>query len=52
VLDFATLFLIYLLVARLLRPSVHRTMLRVSGVLLLIVAAGGIVMTAMELWPA
>jgi threonine/homoserine/homoserine lactone efflux protein len=52
VLDFATLFLIYLLVARLLRPSVHRTMLRVSGVLLLIVAAGGIVMTAMDLWRA
>lgn len=52
VLDFATLFLIYLLVARLLKPSVHRTMLRVSGVLLLIVAAGGIVMTAMDLWRA
>lgn len=52
VLDFATLFLIYLLVARLLKPSVHRTMLRISGALLLIVAAGGIIMTAMELWPA
>jgi threonine/homoserine/homoserine lactone efflux protein len=52
VLDFATLFLIYLLVARLLKPSVHRTMLRISGALLIIVAAGGIVMTAMELWPA
>ena len=51
VLDFATLFLIYLLVARLLKPSVHRTMLRISGALLIIVAAGGIVMTAMELWP-
>lgn len=52
VLDFATLFLIYLLVARLLKPSVHRAMLRISGALLIIVAAGGIAMTAMELWPA
>lgn len=52
VLDFATLFLIYLLVARLLKPSVHRTMLRISGALLLIVAAGGVIMSAMELWPA
>ncbi|MET3794915.1 LysE family translocator [Aquamicrobium terrae] len=49
VLDFATLFLVYLLVARLLKPSVHRTILRVSGVLLLVIAGGGIVMTAMEL---
>lgn len=52
VLDFATLFLIYLLVARLLKPSVHRALLRVSGVLLLIIAIGGVAMTMTELWRA
>ncbi|PKA41560.1 amino acid transporter [Rhizobium sullae] len=50
ILDFATLMLVYRLVSKLLKPTVDRTMLRVSGVLLLMIAVGGIAMTAVELW--
>jgi len=50
ILDFTTLMLVYLLVSKLLKPSIHQIILRISGILLLIIAAGGIVMTVIELW--
>ncbi|WP_179401705.1 LysE family translocator [Burkholderia guangdongensis] len=49
ILDFATLMLVFLLVSKLLKPSVHQTMLRISGALLIVIATGGIVMTVASL---
>ncbi|AQS41548.1 MAG: Putative lysine exporter protein [Candidatus Tokpelaia hoelldobleri] len=50
ILDFATLMLVYLLVQKLLKPSVHRVMMLVSGILLLLVALGSIAMTSVDLF--
>lgn len=50
ILDFATLMLVYFLVQKLLKPSVHRIMLLVSGLLLLLIAMGAIGMTLVDLF--
>lgn len=48
-LDFSTLALAYLLAGKILKPVFRRAMLRISGALLVIIAAGGIMMSAVEL---
>lgn len=52
ILDFSTLMLVYFLVKKLFRPSVHRTMLMISGGLLMIIAAGGVIMSVVEMFGA
>jgi threonine/homoserine/homoserine lactone efflux protein len=49
ILDFATLMLVYLLVSKVLKLSVHQLVLTISGVLMLLIAAGGIITSIMEL---
>ncbi|MEL3953913.1 MULTISPECIES: LysE family translocator [Stenotrophomonas] len=49
VLDFATLMTVCLLVRRLVKPNVHRGMLRVSGVLLMLIALLGVGMAGRDL---
>ncbi|MEN5266156.1 LysE family translocator [Stenotrophomonas sp. TWI587] len=49
VLDFATLMTVCLLVRRLVKPNVHRTMLRVSGALLMLIALLGVVISGRDL---
>lgn len=49
VLDFSVLMLVCVLVQRLLRPSVQRTLLGLSGAFLLVVAILGVVMAVGEL---
>ncbi|GAB3449966.1 LysE family translocator [Insolitispirillum peregrinum] len=48
-LDFATLMLIYLVISKALKPSAHQTMLRLSGILLLLIAAGGMTFSSLDL---
>ena len=49
ILDFSTLALAYLLAGKILKPVFRRAMLRISGALLVVIAAGGIMMSAVEL---
>lgn len=49
-LDFSTLMLVYLLVSKLIKPTVHEVLLRVSGLLLIVIAIGGILVTALSLY--
>ncbi|CAN0625160.1 Lysine exporter protein (LYSE/YGGA) [Burkholderia multivorans] len=49
ILDFSTLALVYLLAGKILKPAFRRAMLRISGALLAVIAAGGIMMSAVEL---
>jgi threonine/homoserine/homoserine lactone efflux protein len=49
VLDFSILMLTYILLSTLLKPNVHQAMLRISGAFLMLVAAGGIAITAVSL---
>lgn len=50
ILDFSTLMLVYLLVSKALKPSVHKAMLRISGLLLLLISVGGVLMAGKELF--
>jgi len=50
VLDFPTLMLMYLLVRRLFKPAVHQAVLRLSGLLFILVAIAGILVTALPLY--
>lgn len=52
ILDFSTLMLVYLLVSKLLKPAVHQRMLRFSGILLLIIAIGGVMMASTSIYRA
>ncbi|CAN0625867.1 Lysine exporter protein (LYSE/YGGA) [Burkholderia multivorans] len=49
ILDFSTLALACLLAGKILKPVFRRAMLRISGALLAVIAAGGIMMSAVEL---
>lgn len=49
ILDFATLMLVSHMVSRLLKPSMHQVMLRISGVLLMLIALGSMMMTLRSL---
>lgn len=49
VLDFATLMTVYWLVSRTLKPSAHRWVLQISGGLMLLVGAGGIISSILAL---
>ncbi|TKC91807.1 LysE family translocator [Trinickia terrae] len=50
ILDFSTLMLVYLLVSKLLKPAIHQRMLRFSGVLLFVIATGGVVMASASIF--
>ncbi|MDO4682604.1 MAG: LysE family translocator [Lautropia sp.] len=49
VLDFATLMTVYWLVSRTLKPSAHRWVLLISGGLMLLIGAGGIISSILAL---
>lgn len=48
-LDFTTLMTVYFLISKIVKPSIHRTMLRGAGVLLVLIACVGIAMSGIAL---
>lgn len=49
ILDIATLMLVYLLVSNAVAPSVHGLLLTISGIFMLLIAVGSLVMSAIEM---
>jgi threonine/homoserine/homoserine lactone efflux protein len=49
VLDFATLMLVYMLISKVTKPTIHHKLMRVAGALLLLIACAGATMSLLAL---
>ena len=49
ILDIVTLMLVYLLVSNTVAPSAHRLVLTISGVFMLLIAAGSLIISGIEM---